>query len=117
VRIDDLAEARAEAERSLKEAQAAGPPWTRAVLSGARALLDWLLSVPAKLSGLARMSRAEWAALFSRTWAAVKAEAHHYWVRARARARRGALAHSLARLAPSCCTWRCRSPRASSVTC
>jgi hypothetical protein len=72
---------RAEAARSLKEAQAAEGGWTRGALSALRSVVAWLLGVPSKLAGLARMSRAEWSTLLSRMWASIKAEAHHYWAR------------------------------------
>ena len=53
----------------------------RAVADGAKTVATWAASVPGKLAGLARMSRAEWGVMLSGFWVAVKKEAHHFWVR------------------------------------
>ncbi len=81
VSIDDLAEVRAEAARTVQEAKAAEGGSSNALVAGSKAATAWLLTVPAKLGGLARMSRAEWATMLSGAWVAVKKEAHHFWVR------------------------------------
>jgi hypothetical protein len=80
---DDLTEARAEAARALKSANGkedAGRLREAAVF--AKAVAAWCATVPDKLRGLARMSRAEWATMLSGFWVAVKKEAHHFWARA-----------------------------------
>ena len=80
--VGDLAEVRAEATRSVKEARAAEDGWARAAVTASKGATAWLLTVPAKLHGLRRMSRAEWATMLSGIWAAIKKEAHHFWARA-----------------------------------
>lgn len=84
VDIEDLAEARAEAARCVAKPPQAGSARVRAAAASVGAagvaVAAWTATVPAKLLGLARMSRGEWSALFGRGWAAVKKEAHHFWV-------------------------------------
>jgi LETM1 and EF-hand domain-containing protein 1, mitochondrial len=80
VRIEDLTEARAEAARSRKSEASGVSSWVSSTVSVVQAIVAWMLTVPTKLRGLASMSREEWRAMLSRIWAAIKHEAHHFWV-------------------------------------
>ncbi len=80
--IDDLAEARAEAARALKTANGDQGGRLSGAGRAASSVAAWTASVPGKLLGLARMSRAEWATMLGGFWVAIKKEAHHFWVRA-----------------------------------
>ena len=60
----------------------------------------WVSSLPSKLAGLAKMSRAEWATMLGGFWVAIKKEAHHFWVSAASRLRFRLLAELL-----SCTGW------------
>ena len=77
--IEDLTEARAEAARTRSK-PAEGSSWAASTVATAKSLAGWMRSVPGKLAGLASMSRAEWRTMLSGMWAAIKHEAHHYWV-------------------------------------
>lgn len=85
--IDDLTEARAEAARALKSAKGEDVGRVREATQMTKSVAAWVATVPAKLSGLARMSRAEWATMLGGFWVAIKKEAHHFWVRRRERCR------------------------------
>jgi hypothetical protein len=120
VDIDDLTEARAEAARALKSAQGEEVGRVQEATQMTKTVATWVASVPAKLGGLAKMSRAEWATMLGGFWVAIKKEAHHFWVRA---ARRrliclpGAEPAAVYRWAASSCTLRFRSPCASLAAC
>lgn len=82
VDIDDLTEARAEAARAVKSAQGEEVGRVQEATQITKTAAAWVASVPAKLGGLAKMSRAEWATMLGGFWVAIKKEAHHFWVRA-----------------------------------
>ena len=80
VDIDDLAEARAEAARAVKSAQGEEAGRVQEATQMTKTVAAWVASVPAKIGGLAKMSRAEWQTMLSGFWVAIKKEAHHFWV-------------------------------------
>ena len=80
VDIDDLTEARAEAARAVKSAQGEEVGRVQEATQMTKTVAAWVASVPAKMGGLARMSRAEWQTMLSGFWVAIKKEAHHFWV-------------------------------------
>ena len=80
VDIDDLTEARAEAARVVKSAQGVEVGRVQEATQMTKTVAAWIASVPAKMGGLARMSRAEWQTMLSGFWVAIKKEAHHFWV-------------------------------------
>ena len=80
VDIGDLTEARAEVARAVKSAQGEDAGRVQEATQMTKTVATWIASVPAKLGGLARMSRAEWQTMLNGFWVAIKKEAHHFWV-------------------------------------
>jgi len=119
VDIDDLTEARAEAARALKSAKGEDVGRVREATQMTKSVAAWVATVPAKLGGLARMSRAEWATMLGGFWVAIKKEAHHFWVRWRERchARLAPLRLACNRWAASSCTLRFKSQCVSLAAC
>lgn len=74
--------------RNIKVPRQLDISWRRRIEGGfvtmykaGRACVVFVFSIPRYINSARRMSLAEWRQVLSSTWATIKHEAHHYWVR------------------------------------